>query len=72
MGDVAKIKMTSVYDKGWNDAIRYAVNIVEAEPELVGPAPRELLSVSMEEALRATVRATKKSIAKAIRDLEAR
>jgi hypothetical protein len=39
----------------------------EAEPELPGDMPAELHIVPIEDALRATVRATKKSIAAAIR-----
>ena len=44
-----------------------AIAIVEAEPELPGDMPDELRLVPLEVALRATVRATKKSIAAAIR-----
>jgi hypothetical protein len=49
----------------WKDK---AIKIVEAEPELPGPMPDELQLIPLEDALRAVCRATKKSIARAIRD----
>lgn len=41
--------------------------IAEREPEMPGPMPNELHLVPLEDALRAVCRATKKSIAAAIR-----
>lgn len=48
----------------WKDK---AIKIIEAEPELPGPMPEELNLVPLEDAMRAVVRATKRSIADAIR-----
>lgn len=48
----------------WKDR---AIKIVESEKELPGEMPDELRLVPLVDALRATVRATKKSIADRIR-----
>ena len=53
--------------KARKEALEKAARIALAEPELPGDMPAELHLVPIEDAIRAAVRATKKSIARAIR-----
>ena len=58
---VREIARASVVDE--------CIAVVESEEELNGPIPDVLLHMPIEDALRAAVRATKKSIALRMRDL---
>ncbi len=56
--------------RGWNAAVAACLAAVDAEEELSGPMPDAILLIPLDDALRAAVRATKKSIRKRIEKLD--
>jgi hypothetical protein len=58
------------YERGYERAIEACIDAVDAEEELNGPMPDALRSIPLEDALRAVVRAIKRSIRERIEKLQ--